>query len=132
MRRAPLAALLALGASTLGACMIGPNFTSPDAPRTDRYLAEDQPNQLVSAGIPGGEAQQIVQSLDIPGQWWGVFQSRPLNNLIESALVANPDIQAASASLRVAQFNARAQRATLFPTIQAGFNASQNQSPWAL
>jgi NodT family efflux transporter outer membrane factor (OMF) lipoprotein len=132
-----LASLVTLGAvtviaSALGACTLGPNFTSPDAPRTDRYLAEDQPNQLVSAGIPGGEAQQIVQSLDIPGQWWGVFQSRPLNGLIESALVANPDIQAASASLRVAQFNARAQRATLFPTVQAGFNASQNQSPTSL
>ena len=132
MRRTSLAALLIPGAFALGACTLGPNFSSPDAPRTDRYLADDQPSQLVSAGIPGGEAQQIVQSLDIPGQWWGVFQSRPLNGLIESALVANPDIQAASASLRVAQFNARAQRATMFPTVQAGFNASQNQSPTSL
>ena len=57
-----------------------------------------------------------------------MFQSRPLNNLIEGALVANPDIRAASAGLRVAQFNARAQRATLFPTVQAGFGASQNQT----
>ena len=83
MRRTSLAALLLPGAFALGACTLGPNFSSPDAPRTDRYLAEDQPNQLVAAGIPGGEAQQIVQGLDIPGQWWGVFQSRPLNSLIE-------------------------------------------------
>ncbi len=128
MRRTSLAALLIPGAFSLGACTLGPDFRSPDSPRTDRFLADDQPSQLVSAGIPGGEAQQIVQSLDIPGQWWGVFQSRPLNGLIESALVANPDIQAASASLRVAQFNARAQRATMFPTVQAGFGATQNQT----
>ena len=59
-----LASLVTLGAvtviaSALGACTLGPNFSSPDAPRADRYLAEDQSSQLVAAGIPGGEAQQI-------------------------------------------------------------------------
>ena len=52
---------------------------------------------LVAGGIDGGEAQRIVQGLDIPGQWWGVFQSTELNRLIETALQANPDIQAAAA-----------------------------------
>ena len=95
MRSAPLAALLGLGASALGGCMMGPDFRSPDPPRTDRYLAEDQPAELVAASIPGGEAQRIVQGLDIPGQWWTVFHSRPLNDLIERSLAANPDIHAA-------------------------------------
>src|SRR6185369_9898915 len=100
---------------------------SPAPPGTDRYLAENQPMSLVAAGIPGGEAQRIVQSMDLPAQWWMVFQSRALNGLIESALAANPDIRAATASLRAAQFNARAQRATLFPTVQAGASVAQNQ-----
>ena len=127
MHPASIASLLALAASSLGACTLGPDFTSPAAPKTDRYLAEDQPLSLVSAGVPGGEAQRIVQSMDIPGQWWAVFQSAPLNSLIERALRANPDIHAANASLRAAQFNARAQRATLFPTVQAGVSGTQNQ-----
>jgi NodT family efflux transporter outer membrane factor (OMF) lipoprotein len=120
-------ALLALGACTLSACMMGPDFHSPDPPETPLYLAEDQPTSLVAVSIPGGEAQRIVQNLDIPGQWWAVFHSRPLNDLIERSLIANPDIHAAKAALRAAQFNARAQRATLFPTLQAGVGASQNQ-----
>jgi|HubBroStandDraft_2_1064218.scaffolds.fasta_scaffold75357_2 NodT family efflux transporter outer membrane factor (OMF) lipoprotein len=127
MRLAPLVALLALGAPTLGACMMGPDFHSPDPPATNLYLADDQPAGLVAAGIPGGEAQQIVQGLDIPGQWWAVFRSQPLDRLIHRALIANPDIHAAAAALRAAQFTARAQRATLFPTVQAGVGASQNQ-----
>jgi NodT family efflux transporter outer membrane factor (OMF) lipoprotein len=122
-------ALLALTA--LGGCTVGPDFLRPDPPRTETYLPE-QRTDLVDAGIKGGEAQQIVQSLDIPGQWWGVFQSPPLNSLIERSLSANPDIRAAMASLRVAQLNATAQRATLFPTIQAGFGAAQNQTSQAL
>ncbi len=120
-------ALLALGACTLGACTMGPDFRSPDPPATGLYLAEDQPTNLVAANIPGGETQRIVQNLDIPGQWWAVFHLRPLNDLIERSLTANPDIHAAQAALRAAQFNARAQRATLFPTLQAGVGASQNQ-----
>jgi NodT family efflux transporter outer membrane factor (OMF) lipoprotein len=126
MRPVSLVLIVALG--TLAGCTLGPNFGSPNAPATDRYLAEDQPAALTSANIPGGEAQRIVQSLDIPGQWWAVFQSQPLDGLIQRALVANPDIRAASAGLRVAQANARAQRATMFPTVQAGFGASQNQT----
>lgn len=122
MRLVPLAACLALGG-----CMMGPDFRSPDAPMEKLYLAEDQPAALVASSIPGGEAQRIVQNLDIPGQWWAVFHSRPLNDLIERSLIANPDIQAAKAALLAAQFNARAQRATLFPTVQAGFTVGQNQ-----
>ena len=112
-------------------CTLGPDFLRPNAPKAEAYLP-DTKTDLIAAGIPGGEAQTLVQSFDIPGQWWGVFQSAPLNGLIESALRANPDIRAASASLRMAQENARAQRATLFPALQAGFGASQNQTPSSL
>ncbi|MBL0897105.1 MAG: efflux transporter outer membrane subunit [Reyranella sp.] len=113
-------------AGALAACTVGPDFLKPDAPKTEVYLP-DQKSGLVDAGISGGEAQRIVQGLDIPGQWWGVFQSPPLNGLIEQSLRANPDIRAATAGLQIAQANARAQRATLFPTIGLGLGASQNQ-----
>ncbi|MFO1085300.1 MAG: efflux transporter outer membrane subunit [Reyranellaceae bacterium] len=114
-------------ACMLAACTMGPDFQSPDQPKERAYLADSQPSALVAAHIPGGEAQRIVESLDIPGQWWTVFQSRPLNDMIGRSLAANPDIHAAQAALRAAQANARAQRATLFPTVQAGFTSSQNQ-----
>lgn len=114
-------------ACALGGCMMGPDFRNPDPPKDTTYLADDQVAELVSAKIPGGEAQRIVQGLDIPGQWWSVFHSQPLNDLIERALIANPDIHSAKAALRESQFNARAQRATLFPTVQAGVTASSNQ-----
>ena len=117
--------------ATLSGCMVGPDFKQPSPPRTDAYLP-DPPTDLAAGGIPGAEAQVLVRGMDIPGQWWMVFQSAPLNGLIEGALSANPDVQAAVAGLKVAQENARAQRATLFPTIQANFGASQNQTPGSL
>ena len=125
IRHLPTLSILATSLA-LVACSVGPDFIKPAPPKADAYLPT-QPNDLVDAKFPGGEAQQIVQSLDIPGQWWGVFQSPQLNNLIESSLTANPDIRAAAASLKVAQLNARAQRATLFPAISLALGASQNQ-----
>jgi NodT family efflux transporter outer membrane factor (OMF) lipoprotein len=118
-------------ASLLCGCTMGPDFLRPDAPKTDAYLPEG-PGDFVAGGIDGGEAQRIVQGLDIPGQWWNVFQSAELNGLIETALRANPDIKAAAAGLKIARENARAQRATLFPTLQGGLGAAQYQVPTSL
>ncbi len=115
----------------LGGCTMGPDFVPPDPPKAESFLP-DTPRTFVATNIPGGEAQRLVQDLDIPGRWWGVFESAALNGLIEQALRANPDIKAAAAGLRLARENARAQRATLFPQLQAGLGASQNQTPGSL
>lgn len=123
-----VAAGLAL-ATALSSCTVGPDFKTPDPPNTNRYLPEEGPLSLVSAGIPGGEAQRVVSELDIPGQWWSVFQSQPLNGLIDRSLKANPDIAAAVAGLQAARQTARAQRAALFPTVTAGGTAAQTQAP---
>jgi NodT family efflux transporter outer membrane factor (OMF) lipoprotein len=122
-----LALLAALTALSTG-CTMGPDFKAPEGPPANAYLP-DGPMQFVSGGIDGSEAQRIVQGLDIPGQWWVVFQSPELNGLIEQALRANPDIRAAAAAMKVAQENARAQRATLFPTVSANVGAASTQVP---
>jgi NodT family efflux transporter outer membrane factor (OMF) lipoprotein len=120
--------VLLAAAMLLAGCTLGPNFGPPEAPGAGAYLP-DGPMSFVSGGIDGSEAQRIVQDLDIPGQWWMVFQSAELNGLIEQALRANPDIKAAAAAMKVAQENARAQRATLFPTVQATAGAASTQVP---
>ena len=124
-----LAFLFAVAAALSG-CMVGPDFKRPDPPRDEGYLApETAIAETVSANVLGGEAQRYVRDLDIPGQWWTVFQSKPLDGMIQKALAANPDIQAAMAALKVAQQNARAQRAALFPTIGLSGSATHNEVP---
>jgi NodT family efflux transporter outer membrane factor (OMF) lipoprotein len=117
--------------AALTGCMVGPDFQHSAPPKSQAYLP-DTTTSLVASDIQGGEAQRLVQGLAIPSQWWAVFQSAPLDRLIEQALRANPDVQAAVAGLKVAQENARAQRATLFPVLQANFGASQNETPTSL
>lgn len=106
-------------------CALGPDFARPDAPDTNEYV-QGQPSQFVAA--PGAESQQLVNGMDIPGQWWTLLQSEELDALIKSAFSENPTLDEASAALRSARELASAQRAALFPQVQAGLDGSQNRT----
>jgi outer membrane protein TolC len=79
----------------LAGCAVGPNFASPPAPDVGGYTAEPLAKQTSSADVKGGEAQRLVQNLDIPGQWWTLFHSEALNAMVEQALKNNPTLPAA-------------------------------------
>jgi NodT family efflux transporter outer membrane factor (OMF) lipoprotein len=116
------AAPLALAA----ACAVGPDFSRPAAP-VGGYAREPLAAETVSTNVAGGEAQRFVQGLDIPGQWWTLFRSKPLDELIEQALKANPDLQAAQAALRVAREDVLAQQGAYYPSIAANFSPSRQK-----
>ena len=111
--------------SLLAACAVGPNFNRPAPPAAADY--GNSPSQGTTASAPGtgGEAQQFVRDLDIPGEWWTLFRSPALTTMVEQALKANPNMDAAKAALRQAQELYKAQRATLFPAVQGGFDAQR-------
>lgn len=121
--------LILLSASLLFAgCAVGPNFKKPAAPNVAGYL-QTQPSTTTNVpNVSGGEAQQFVQNRDIPGDWWTLFHSTPLNDLIERALKANPDLKAAQAALVVARENMLAQRGAYYPTVSGGFTASRQKT----
>jgi len=109
-------------------CAVGPNFKRPTAPTVDGYTAKPLPAQTASVEVKGGEAQSYVKDMDIPGQWWTLFQSKPLDDLIKQALKANPDLDAAQAALRGAWENVYAQRGAFFPAIEADFSATRQKT----
>lgn len=111
----------------LAGCTVGPDFVRPDPPRDKTYLASGQTTETVAIrDVLGGDAQRFVSDLDIPAQWWQVYRSQPLDNLIQRSLTANPDIQAAIQALKAAQYTARAQRAALFPVVSLSGSGTQN------
>jgi NodT family efflux transporter outer membrane factor (OMF) lipoprotein len=126
--RATTRAIAAAAMVSLSACTVGPDSFRPDPPKDKTYLSGPETDATVAVpDVLGGEAQQFVADLDIPAQWWQVYQSKALNGLIEQALVANPDIQSAIQTLKAAQENAKVQRAALFPQVTANGSATQNQ-----
>jgi NodT family efflux transporter outer membrane factor (OMF) lipoprotein len=108
-----------LVAASLGGCALGPNFKSPAPPATgDSYTPTPLPAQTASAPGMGGAAQQFAVGQDIPAQWWTVFRSPALDQLIRSALAQNPNMAVAEASLRQAQENYNAQSGNLiYPSV---------------
>jgi outer membrane protein TolC len=84
--------------------------------------------KTANAEVAGGESQRFVEGLDIPGQWWRLFHSKPLNSLIEEVLKANPNLASAQAALRVARENVLAQKGAYYPTIEANFTPSYNKT----
>ncbi len=52
---------------------------------------------------PGGAAQTFQSDRDIPADWYGLFQSEPLDDLVRRSLRDSPTVEAAKAALRSAQ-----------------------------
>lgn len=121
--------LIVIGALLLlSSCTVGPNFKRPAAPDVTGYTPTPMRTTSRTADTPGGEAQKLVDGQDIPGEWWTVFHSKPLTDLIERSLKANPDIKAAQAALLVARENVLAQRGAYYPSASAGFSASRSKT----
>jgi len=111
----------------LAGCEVGPDFLRPDPPEARGYTP-GRLTQTASAATEAGAAQRFSEDLDIPGQWWALFHSAPLNALVERALAANPDLQAAQAALRVALENVRAGEGAFFPSVQGNVTGSRNKT----
>jgi NodT family efflux transporter outer membrane factor (OMF) lipoprotein len=107
------------------ACVVGPKFKKPAAPDVSGYTPAPITTTTATSNVSGGEAQHFAQGADIPGDWWILFHSRPLNDLIERALKANPDLKAAQAALLVARENVLAQRGAYYPSVSGSFSATR-------
>jgi NodT family efflux transporter outer membrane factor (OMF) lipoprotein len=115
-------------AALVTGCAVGPDFERPAAPDVEGYTAEPLATKTASAQISGGEEQRFVQGLDIPGQWWTLYHSEPLNALVEQALQNNPTLPAAEAALRQAWENVYAAQGAFFPTAVVSYSPSRNKT----
>ncbi len=109
-------------------CVVGPRFKKPPAPDVGGYTPAPITTTSSTSNVAGGEVQHLVEGRDIPGEWWTLFHSKPLNDLIERSLKTNPDLKAAQAALSVARENVLAQRGAYYPSINGGFSASRAKS----
>jgi NodT family efflux transporter outer membrane factor (OMF) lipoprotein len=118
---------LVLAFLVVAGCAVGPDFKRPAPPPVKDYTGQPLRSTPGVSNLAGGEVQQFVDGLEIPGQWWALFHSEPLNDLISRSLTNNPDLQAAQAALTVAMENLRAQRGAYFPHIDGSFAASRQK-----
>lgn len=123
-RQAARLAMAIAFASIASAC-VGPNFAPAPAPDVDGYLPGKLASPDPGKGGPRIAGQHFVTGADVSARWWAAFQSQPLNDLIRQAVAHNPNLQAAEAAIRVAQFNAQAQRGLWSPQVTGNSTSSQ-------
>ena len=118
----------AFSLALLAGCTVGPNFAPPDPPAVDRYTPEPQPSTTVATAGPAGVAQHLNPAMDLPAQWWTLFQSPELDRLVRQALANSPTLAQAGARLKQAQeeVNARTGQTT-YPNVGASLSAQRQQ-----
>lgn len=119
--------LLLLGPLLIAGCMVGPDFKPPPPPKLDHYPAQGLP-----AVSDMTDAQRFVTDMQVPAQWWTLFHSQALNQLIVQALASNPALQGARAALRQAQENLAVQKGAVYPAVDAGLNTTRQRNPSTL
>lgn len=129
-RKPQLFAYLMVSAAWLATtgCVVGPNFKKPPAPNVGGYTPAPISTTTGTPNVGGGEAQHLLEGQDIPGEWWALFHSKPLNDLIEQSLKANPDLKAAQAALLVAHENVLAQKGYYYPSLGASLTADRSKT----
>ena len=113
---------------SLAACAVGPNFKRPTPPSAAGYGNAPSQGETHSLEGTGGNSQRFAEGMDVPGQWWTLFQSTKLSHLVEQAMAANEDGRAAAAALRQAHELYAAQRSAFLPEVQGSFSTSHSRN----
>lgn len=113
MRIKNLASLLGLAAAMTGCGLFGPTYSKPNT---------DDPKSF-----PSRDILATTESANLPAMaWWKSFNDPQLNQLIESALRNNNNIQAAIGNIVAAQGQLRSVQFAWIPTASAsaGYNST--------
>jgi NodT family efflux transporter outer membrane factor (OMF) lipoprotein len=91
------------------------------------YTAQPLATTATTPNVSGGQAQRFAVGADIAADWWTLFHSTALNDLIDQSLSNNHDLKAAQAALTVARENVLAQRGAYYPSVEADFSATRQR-----
>jgi NodT family efflux transporter outer membrane factor (OMF) lipoprotein len=110
--------VIALAVSfTFSGCAVGPNFNPAAAPDVTGYVKGGLASADPGKGPPNVAGQRFITGADVSTRWWAAFKSEPLNELVKESVNHNPNLQAAEAAIKIARYNALAQRGLFLPQI---------------
>ena len=109
-----------------------PRFQEAAAPEVGDYTAASLSTTAATPRVAGGDAQRFLKGSDISGDWWTLFHSKALNDLIDRSLKNNSDLKAAEATLRRRMRACPGTAGGLFSAPRRGFSASHQQQPGTL
>jgi NodT family efflux transporter outer membrane factor (OMF) lipoprotein len=118
-RHASLAVLLLAG------CAVGPDFRRPPPPDVSRYTT----TATDAAPSDTREAEQhVVDGAAIPAEWWQLFHSPPLDEVLRLAIADNQTLAAADATLAAARQAVLEARGAFYPQVDFGATYSREHA----
>jgi NodT family efflux transporter outer membrane factor (OMF) lipoprotein len=135
VRRGQNVALGLFAATVLCACTVGPSFKRPTTPAPTAYIDRDE---SVRSGSAAGGAEQnaptasdfeqhILLGATLAADWWQLFQSQPLDEVIHRATSNNHTLSAARATLLEAQELVAAQSGARYPQVSLNAEAGRQK-----
>jgi NodT family efflux transporter outer membrane factor (OMF) lipoprotein len=125
--------VVAAAAVAASACAVGPDFKAPPAPATTHYTRAPEPTGTVAGPGASGVAQTFSSERDIPADWWTLYHSSALDDLVRQALTDSPTVQAAQATLLTAVETWKANRGgLLLPAVDVQGQAVREREPGAV
>src|SRR6266436_6944443 len=120
-RASPWIGFLALG---LGGCAVGPHFARPTAPSAAGYTG-DMPRG--EGAFASDTVQHIALGREIEGNWWTLFRSDAIDQLVKQAVEHNRSLAASIATLAQAQELALAQAGSRYPQVDLTAGVGRQQ-----
>jgi NodT family efflux transporter outer membrane factor (OMF) lipoprotein len=117
-------AIVLAGVLGFGGCAAGPNFTRPTPPSAARYTADTLGGERASAN---DTAQHLALGREVAGDWWSLFRSDAIDQLVRQAVAHNRSLESSTATLRRAQELALAQAGTRYPQVDLTAAAGRQQ-----
>jgi NodT family efflux transporter outer membrane factor (OMF) lipoprotein len=111
-------------ASTLASCAVGPNFHQPKSPDTPAYLHPTSDTAPVQAEKQ--DVQNISPGAELAGEWWQLFHSPQLDQVVRTSITASPTLAAAKAALAEAREEVTVARGAFLPSVSATAGAQRS------
>jgi len=111
-------------AGLLAGCAVGPDFKTPRVAEANHYTSGTDPTLTSGAQ---GISQRLRPGAQVAADWWHLFNCAPLDAIVAEALLRNPGLQAAQASLRESEDRLQSGYGVFFPQAQADAAASRQR-----
>jgi NodT family efflux transporter outer membrane factor (OMF) lipoprotein len=113
----------------LSGCAVGPDFVRPAPPDVSTYLSPEPPVEMT----PGANlaVQRLATGESVSTQWWELFHSPPLNEVLEQAIADNRTLEIARATLAEAQQAVIQSRGGFYPQLDFSAAAQRQRASFS-
>jgi NodT family efflux transporter outer membrane factor (OMF) lipoprotein len=117
--------IVAMLAVVTSGCTAGPNFTPPAAPAVSRYTAPDEKTSF-DAG-PAAPGQSVAPGKRVTGDWWTLFRSPDLDQIVKQAIAGNLTFESTKSRLAAAREAVAAASGALYPQVSFGASLTREK-----